>query len=193
MTAPIVPHGWSRATADFVWDDWTSAIEGDHESYPLPSEWVDEELVICCDPLVALGLVHADMDADDETGDEIVSRYAWASTEARLRAWAAVGAPVIADKGRETAGDAGGEAVSRAADISAAEAILKAAETARDTAVDALQAAHYKLLNGPFVHETRQAHYDASDALQTAYVGVEAAMRNLIDCYRAVEAQEVKP
>ena len=79
--------------------------------------------------------------------------------------------------------------MSRVMDIAAAEAILTAAK-----ACDALKDAGDKLLNGP-LHATRQAHYDARDALQTAYLGVEVAMRNLIDCYRAaVKAQdEVKP
>jgi len=84
--------------------------------------------------------------------------------------------------------------VTRAADIAAAEASLTAADAARDNARCALVEALDGYLDVGTQYETRRAHYAAQDALLDANVGVEVAMRNLIDCYRAaVEAQEVKP
>ena len=83
--------------------------------------------------------------------------------------------------------------MSRAADIAAAEASLTAAEAVRDNARCALAKALDGYLDVGSQRETRRAHAEARGALLDANVGVEVAMRNLFDCYRAVKAQEVKP
>jgi len=85
-TPPRVPPGWSRAAAAFVWRDWLDCLTG----FPRPAlvnGWG-------IDPISQIpGLVLIEIRAWNEDGD--MYRPSWETPEARLRAWAAVGAPVI--------------------------------------------------------------------------------------------------
>ena len=88
MSAPRVPAGWTREAADAVWLDWQHAVGG------------SAGIRIWC--FLALGPYPHMLTVD---GYEIINPKkdskgrvltGWTSPEARLRAWAAVGAPVIA-------------------------------------------------------------------------------------------------
>lgn len=95
MTAPRCPPGWSQEAADFIWLDWTMALDGigggaagltpaDKKAPPMipGARWVSD---------------HDLYGAEDSSvfSDEY-RNLIWDSREAHMRAWAAVGAPVLA-------------------------------------------------------------------------------------------------
>jgi len=105
MSAPRVPAGWTREATDLVWEDWLTALRGE-EGHPLgggySEDWteVDEDThpndLAALDSLFHLDLMERHEDGEDDDDCPLVSGYRWADERARLRAWAAVGAPVLA-------------------------------------------------------------------------------------------------
>lgn len=80
MSAARVPRGWSQQAADFVWGDWKTRITG------LINGWSYDALSVI--PGLLLSPVN------NHSGDGEYYNVSWSNSDARLRAWAAVGAPV---------------------------------------------------------------------------------------------------
>lgn len=90
MSAPRVPPGWTQAAADLVWEDWQAALDGGAPVL-MPSPHHFHVLPGCeaaCESLFGMCLCARSKSAP--------YGYRWTSPAARLRAWAAVGAPVLA-------------------------------------------------------------------------------------------------
>ena len=93
MSAPRVPAGWTQEAARLVRADWETAKEG---GIPTIEGGAEDEFYVAAfkrDREVIPGLEIVDAPCDDGT-PRCYAR--WTSPEARLRAWAAVGAPVLA-------------------------------------------------------------------------------------------------
>lgn len=93
VSAPRVPAGWTREAADFAWEDWRGALAGEPRMRP-DDEGAYDDTTLAPEWRAALLLLsqrgHLTRAANDDGAD-----YYWTSPEARLRAWAAVGAPVL--------------------------------------------------------------------------------------------------
>lgn len=80
---PKVPVGWSRRMADFVWNDWLDCLGGKWKSV------VPERVAKSATGVPGLWFHPSSLSEG--------SYFPWWTTpEARIAAWAAVGAPVIA-------------------------------------------------------------------------------------------------
>lgn len=93
MSAPRVPEGWTQEAADLVWEDWQFALEGS-SSMLMPNSFPFDGLngrEAAGDFLHEAGLLRRQ---PSPYGPRSV--YRWVTTNVRLRAWAAVGAPVLA-------------------------------------------------------------------------------------------------
>jgi len=95
VTAPRVPAGWTREAADIVWEDWRRAVGGEEPDFiDILSDHVaegrwPESGMDAAESLAGLGVLKW-----DRRNRPYFPHFA--SPEARLRAWAAVGAPVLA-------------------------------------------------------------------------------------------------
>lgn len=88
---PRIPAGWTREAAGLVWADWRAARDGRIPYFGSPSSWMTRQSwrEIAAVP----GVVCAEYEYPTAG---IQYSAAWVSDDARLRAWAAVGAPVLA-------------------------------------------------------------------------------------------------
>lgn len=104
MSAPRVPAGWTREAADLVHFDWLSCRDGRCSVIPSSAETPYRIAERFSDatpesvPLLSEAAAEAALAALGDAGlVEFTGVHAWwTSPEARLRAWAAVGAPVLA-------------------------------------------------------------------------------------------------
>lgn len=102
MSAPRVPEGWTQEAADLVWEDWRQRMQGDHV-IPI-GEWRTRYdlfwYVVEGDIPTAAALRVAGVDVEDAydyfegSGIPFVM-VRWPNEGAALRAWHAVGAPVV--------------------------------------------------------------------------------------------------
>lgn len=90
MSAPRVPEGWTKRAADFVWDQWCAVLSG-RDFRVLVNGWSHSDL----ESIPGLRLKPLPMTYAEAEELYHVER---ASPDARLRAWAAVGASVIAPR-----------------------------------------------------------------------------------------------
>lgn len=97
-TPPRIPPGWQKAAATFVWRDWLACLSGNPRP-ALVNGWGADSVSKV--PGLRLNPIQVTFVSYD-----LGEMYApsWATPEARLRAWAAVGAPVIPpeDEGRHS-------------------------------------------------------------------------------------------
>ena len=99
MTPPRVPPGWTSEAVWCVREDWRRVLAGERD---LLDHWAEGSMSDEDDPKVAslvdLGLVEFEYESPtwEDGGRPYVIGASWPSPEARLRAWAAVGAPVLA-------------------------------------------------------------------------------------------------
>lgn len=105
MSAPRVPAGWTREAADLVWEDWwrralgCTAIIMVNDPRPLGEieDLLDDPRLLADDILVVTSLVSGmGFGIENTIMDSGEILVAWRSVNDALRAWAAVGAPVLA-------------------------------------------------------------------------------------------------